>query len=71
MRVIYLVLIKPNKNKKRRRVPRREQPAAFVPGRATLPVRGSLAVRAQFLNIPLELPPFPSVPYHVGEHSYA
>lgn len=59
------------KPKRKRRVPRREQPAAFVPGRATLPVRGSVAVRPKFHNVPLELPPPPSVPYHVGEHSYA
>ena len=53
------------------RLPRREQPSAFVPGRATLPVRGSLSVRPQFHNKPLDLPPPPSVPLHVSEHSYA
>ena len=53
------------------RVPRREQPAAFVPRRATMPVRGSLSVRPQFHNLPLELPPPPTGPVHVIEHSYA
>lgn len=49
----------------------REQPAAFVPRHATMPVRGSLSVRAQFHNIPIELPPLPSAgPEHVFEHSY-
>lgn len=53
------------------RVPQREQPAAFVPGRATLPVRGSLSIRPQFHNKPLDLPPPPTAPLHVWEHSYA
>ena len=44
---------------KRKRVPRREQPAAFAPRRATMPVRGSLSVKPQFHNLPLELPPLP------------
>ena len=57
--------------RKSRRTPRREQPAAFAPRRATMPVRGSLAVRPQFHNLPLELPPPPSAPVHVFEHSYA
>ena len=53
------------------RPPRREQPAAFVTRRATMPVRGSLTVRAQFHNIPVELPPLPSCSVHVVEHNYA
>ena len=53
------------------RVPRREQPAAFAPRRATMPVRGTLSVRPQFHNLPLELPPPPTGPQHVYEHSYA
>lgn len=52
------------------RVPRREQPAAFSIRRATMPVRGSLSVRPKFHNLPLELPPPPSGPIHVCEHSY-
>ena len=58
-------------SRKRKRVPRREQPAAFAPRRATMPVRGSLSVRPQFHNLPLELPPLPTGPIHVSEHSYA
>ena len=53
------------------RVPQREQPAAFVPGQATLPVRGSLSIRPQFHNKPLDLPPPPTAPLHVWEHSHA
>lgn len=49
------------------RVPRREQPAAFSIRRATMPVRGSLSVRPQFHNLPLELPPPPSEPMHLFE----
>lgn len=57
--------------RKSKRVPRREQPSAFAPRRATLPVRGSLAVRPKFHNLPLELPPPPSCPVLSFEHSYA
>lgn len=58
--------------RKNRRVPRREQPATFVPRRATMPVRGSLTVRAQFHNVPIELPPLPTAgSVHIVEHSYA
>lgn len=55
--------------RKHARVPRREQPAAFAPGRASMPVRGSLSVRAQFHNQPVELPPPPNTPSNI-EHSY-
>ena len=58
-------------SRKRKRVPRREQPAAFAPRRATMPVTGSLSVRPQFHNLPLGLPPLPTGPIHVSEHSYA
>ena len=61
----------PSKTKPVQRVPRREQTAAFVPGRATLPVRGSLSTRPQFHNKPLDLPPPPSAPIHLCEHYYA
>ena len=53
-----------------RRIPRIEA-SMFVSGRATLPVRGTQHVRAQFHNLPLDLPPPPSVLSHVSEHSYA
>jgi hypothetical protein len=54
-----------------KRVPQREQIATLVPGRVTLPVRGSLSVRPQFHNRPLDLPPPPSAPLHIFEHAYA
>ena len=57
--------------RKHKRAPRREQPAAFVPRRVTMPVRGSTTVRAQFHNVPITLPPPPTGPVHVFEHSYA
>ena len=62
-----------NKARKRKpkRVPRREQPAAFTLRRATLPVHGSLSVRTQFHNRPIELPPPPSTLQHLSEHSYS
>jgi len=49
---------------------RREQPSAFAPRRATMPVRGSLAVRPKFHNLPLELPPLPGEPVHLVDHLY-
>ena len=61
----------PAKSPKEKRLPRREQPAAFGPRRATMPVRGSLAIRSKFHNVPLELPPPPSGPIVLYEHSYA
>ena len=58
-------------SKKIRHVPQREQLAKVIPGRATLPVRGSLSTRPKFHNLPLELPPPPSAPYSfMSEHSY-
>ena len=41
----------PAKSPKEKRLPRREQPAAFGPRRATMPVRGSLAIRPKFHNV--------------------
>ena len=61
----------PRKKPKEKRIPKREQPSAFVPRRATMPVRGSLSVRPKFHNLPLELPPPPSGPLVLFEHSYA
>ena len=57
------------KNKKKTRLPQREI-ASFVSGRATLPVRGTLHTRAIFHNLPVDLPPPPSMPSHVADHSY-
>ena len=59
---------------KRDRVPRRELLAGAAFRRASLPVRGSLSVRAQFHNHPVNLPPLPSANTHeriIAEHSYA
>ena len=52
------------------RAPRREQPSAFAVKRATMPVRGSLALRPQFHNLPLELPPITIDQIYIVEHSY-
>ena len=57
--------------RKFRRAPRREQLAAFAPRRATMPVRGSLAIRPTFHNLPLELPPLTTDQISSIEHSYA
>ena len=57
--------------RKNKRLPRREQTAAFAGRRATMPVHGSLGVRAQFHNQPIELPPPPTAPITISEHSYA
>ena len=57
--------------RKSERTPRREQPAAFVTWHATMLMRGSQTVRAQFHNIPVELPPLPSCSVHVVEHNWS
>lgn len=60
------------KPKRKARLPRRELPQsyAFATRRATLPVSGSLTVRAQFHNQPIDLPPPPTGPIVIFEHSY-
>ena len=58
------------KKRKSRTAPRREQPAAFILRRATLPVHGSTSVRSQFHNRPIDLPPPPTEHCHLFEHSY-
>jgi hypothetical protein len=58
------------RKRKHSRIPRREQVAAFAPGRASMPVRGSLSVRAKFHNQPVELPPPPNTSFNF-EHSYS
>ena len=57
--------------RKGRRLPRRELFGASSSRRATLPVQGSLSVRTQFHNHPLELPPPPTASITVVEHSYS
>lgn len=59
-----------SKPQTKKKVPRREQPNAFAPRRATMPVRGSLAVRPKFHNLPLELPPPPGGSVHLLDHTY-
>ena len=62
---------KSNKQRrKHRRVPRREQASAFTLRRASLPVHGSISLRTEFHNHPIDLPPPPAVPQHAAEHSY-
>ena len=55
------------KRKKARRVPRREQPIAFMLRCATLPVH---AIRTQYHTHPIALPPPPTVPPQMYKHSY-
>ena len=52
------------------RVARRELMAGNLGGRASLVQRGATSIRTQFHNVPVELPPPPSVPAHVSDHSY-
>lgn len=63
----------PEKPKKAKRAPRREL-IAFSGRRATLPVHGSVSLRAEFHNVPLNLPPLPdadSTTIVAAEHAYA
>ena len=57
--------------RKHKCAPRREQPAAFTPGRVSMPVWGSMSVQAQFHNQPVELLPPPSMPVHISDHTYS
>lgn len=57
-----------DKKSREKRIPRREQPSAFAPRHATMPVRGSLSVRPTFHNVPLELPPPLTGPIFLFEH---
>ena len=61
---------KPSKQKKPTRIPRYELLGAS--NRITLAVRGESSVRTKFHNVPVELPPPPSVPNQsiIHEHSY-
>ena len=58
------------KRRKLSRAPRRET-KAFAGRRATLPVQGSLSIRTQFHNHPLNLPPISTPPNITTEHSYS
>ena len=49
----------PQKKERPQCVPRREL-AGSTGRRVTLPVRGSLSVRAEFHNVPVSLPPLPN-----------
>ena len=52
------------------RVAQRELMAGNRGGRVSLVQRGVTSIRAQFHNVPVELPPPPSLPSHVSDHSY-
>lgn len=63
----------PEKPKKPRRAPRREM-IGYTGRRATLPVRGSVSLRAEFHNVPVNLPPPPDASPSTmlaSEHAYA
>ena len=65
--------VTPTKPKVPTRPPRRELVGAMGP-RVSLPVRGSLSVRATFHNAPVDLPPLPSLSNELrvlSEHSYS
>lgn len=49
---------------------RRELMTWKIGGRTSLAQRGATSIRTQFHNVPVELPPPPSIPTHVAEHSY-
>ena len=63
----------PEKPKRQKRVPRREQVRADVSGRVTMAVRGDRSIRTTFHNLPVELPPPPAHNQSItlSEHAYA
>ena len=52
---------KADKPRKARRAPRREQPASQVGRQVTLVQRGPGSIRVQFHNVPVSLPPLPTL----------
>ena len=52
------------------RAPRRELISGNVGGRTVLAQRGASSLRTQFHNVPVELPPPPSMPIHSTDHTY-
>ena len=63
---------KPPRKSREKRLPQREQVglALVRSGTASLPVRGTLAVRAQFHKQPVPIPPPSTAATHTTEHSY-
>ncbi len=65
--------VQPHKTKKSRRPPQRELIGA-IGRRVSLPTRGTLSTRAEFHNLPVNLPPPPNVSSTtriISEHAYA
>ena len=63
---------KSKRNPRHQRPRRFEQSGSLAKGRATLPVPGTRSLRMQFHNIPVDMPPPPSLhkQIHTIEHSY-
>ena len=61
--------VTPTKPKVLKRPPRRELVGSIGP-RVSLPVRGSLSVRATFHNAPVDLPPLPSLSCELQMRTY-
>ena len=58
------------KTMKHKRVRRREQLSELVFGRVTLPTPGARSIRMKFHNLPVELPPPPTVYHPLSDHNY-
>lgn len=59
-----------SKPRHEQRAPRRELLSGDFGGRTVLAKRGASSIRTQFHNVPVELPPPPSMPIHSTEHMY-
>ena len=59
------------KKPKQKRVRTREQLSELVFCRATLPIPGARSVRMEFHNLPVELPPPPTVHHPLSDHTYS
>lgn len=59
-----------SKPRREPRASRRDLISGNIGGRTVLTTRGASSVRTQFHNVPVELPPPPSIPVHSAEHMY-
>ena len=61
---------KASRNPRHMQAKQAESLAGHTAGRATLPIPGARSVRLTYHNIPVEIPPPPTMPPHEMDHAY-